>query len=139
MTMGWVRASDAALVRHFRDLPTPDWASPFSPFFILLHLGDARLAPTLAVAFGGARFASANMVHQTHNDIRESLVNGSHPSYTHSHVTPVHRAQMLESARRLATENARLASSSVPLSSNYFQDPVYSSNIIRNHEPRSSL
>jgi hypothetical protein len=34
--MVWVRASDAALVQHFRDLPTSDWASPL-PSTTLLH------------------------------------------------------------------------------------------------------
>ena len=46
MTMVWVRASDAALVQDFRDLPTPaDWASPL-PSTTLLHgvPRDAALA-----------------------------------------------------------------------------------------------
>ena len=81
------------------------------------------------------------MVNQASKDIQESLVNGSHPSYTHNHVTPAYRAQMLENARRQATENARLAASNISLSRNYFPDPVYSFNIVRNQEPtpRSSL
>ena len=53
------------------------------------------------------------MVNQARNNSRDTVVvNDSPPSYTDSHVKP---AQMLENARRQATENARLAASNGPV------------------------
>jgi hypothetical protein len=56
------------------------------------------------------------MVNQARNNSRDTVVvNDSPASYTDSHVKPAHRAQMLENARRQATENARLAASNGPV------------------------